>query len=308
MSVAAAPQRCIVCGLAPRRAFRLRNGADLLRCPRCRLGWWEWPEFEPAAFYDRDYFQSPATARGYSDYAALEDGLRRTARGRLRRIARLADRGARGGGRLLDVGCGTGVFLEQARRADWEVCGVEVSEYAAGQARARGLTVTCASVEAAHWETGTFGCVTLWDVLEHLPDPPGVLRRAAAALVPGGVLALSTGDVTSLCARLSGPHWHLFNLPEHLFFFSPRSLRALLERAGCRVVRVVREVNWVPLAYVLERLSKSLGRGRPMAGTRRRPWLLPATLLDVLGVYAVRRADVPDRGAAARPRCSPPRR
>jgi hypothetical protein len=106
---------------------------------------------------------------------------------------------------------------------------------------------------------------------------------------PGGVVALSTGDITSLCARLSGPRWHLFNLPEHLFFFSPPALWRLLRRAGCQVRRITREVQWVPLAYVLERLRKPLRNSPPAKRRRRAPsWVVPATLFDILGVYAIR--------------------
>src|SRR4029450_5031425 len=87
------------------------------------------------------------------------------------------------------------------------------------------------------------------------------------------------------CARLSGSHWHLFNLPEHLFFFSPRSLELLLNQAGCAVQSVAREVNWVPVSYLVERLAKPLG-GRPPQTPLPAKWVIPATLLDVIGLYA----------------------
>lgn len=294
MNAAGPPTTCVLCGLPPRRAYELRNGAALLRCPECGLGWWAWPAFDPQAFYDESYFQSSADAKGYDDYAALEAGVARTARARLRRIRRLC--AASAPGRLLEIGCGTGVFLAEARRAGWDVSGVEVSVYAAERARQRGLPVTSQAIEDLDLPAATFDCICLWDVIEHVCDPAGVLGRAGAALRPGGVLALSTGDLASLCARLSRGGWHLFNLPEHLFFFTSACLRGLLARAGCRVDAVVRETNWVPLAYIVERLGKSRGRfGRLVAAllrvaprALRARLLVPATLLDVVGVYAVR--------------------
>jgi len=276
----------------------------LLRCPRCGLGWWSWPEFDPAGLYDRSYFQSWGSTsagaggaggvptKGYDDYAALEPAARITARARLRRIGRVLGRGSLSEGvcRLFEIGCGTGVFLDEARRAGWRVSGLEVSEYAAGQALARGLEVICRPVEDWSPPGPVFDCVVLWDVLEHLRDPAGALRRAAGSLRCGGVLALSTGDLSSLCARMSGSCWHLFTLPEHLYFFTPAALRRLLERAGCRVVRVTRETYWAPLSYLLERLGKSLRAGRrPAAAEWMNRVLMPANLLDVLGVYALRR-------------------
>jgi SAM-dependent methyltransferase len=289
---AAAPRSCPLCDIPPVRTVRLRNGARLLRCPRCLLGWWPWPAFDPAAFYDQAYFQSAREPKGYDDYAALEPGVRRTARSRLRRIEALRRRsqanrkGEDRRPRLLEIGCGTGCFLDEARRGDWDVCGVEVGEYAAEQARQRDLIVTCEPIEDARLDADSYDCVALWDVIEHLRDPVATLGRAAAALRPGGVLALSTGDVTSLCARLCGPSWHLFNLPEHLFFFSPRCLRGMLTRADCRIRCVTREVNWVPLSYALERIRKT-AFAAAKARTRS-DRLIPATLFDVVGVYAVR--------------------
>jgi SAM-dependent methyltransferase len=296
MSSSAAPRRCPICDSEPRRSFRLSNAAPLLRCPRCALAWWPWPAFEPELLYDRHYFQSANLEQGYSDYAALEPGLRCMAQARLRRIGRLLGGrpastvpGAGSARRAFDIGCGTGCFLAEAGRAGWETGGCEVSPHAAERARARGLAVTCTPVEQLDLTPSHYDCVTFWDVIEHLRDPQAALAKAAGALRPGGVLALSTGDITSLCARLSGPRWHLFNLPEHLYFFSPRALQRLLSRVGCRVQRVTREVSWVPLSYALERLGKSLGgRARPVRLPRAADRVLPATLFDVLGVYATR--------------------
>jgi SAM-dependent methyltransferase len=299
MSGTAPPQKCLACGRLPEDARMLPQGVRIVRCPGCGLEWWRWPAFDPETFYDQAYFQSVQVSKGYDDYAALEPGVRRTARARLGRIARLRRSPP---GRLLDVGCGTGCFVDEARHAGWDARGIEVSPYAAAVASERGLPVTCQSIEALRLEPSSLDAVTLWDVLEHVTDPAGALAQAASALRPGGVLALSTGDVSSWCARWSGARWHLYNIPEHLFFFSRTALVLMLERSGCRVLRIVREVNWVPLAYVFERLRKTLRRPRParptptpsaplVASRDRRVaarWLVPATLLDVLGLYALR--------------------
>ena len=308
------PQRgprsqCAACGARAVRSFLLRRGVPLLRCSRCGLGWWNWPPFDPRRFYDRDYFQSADAAKGYDDYRALEAGARATARARLRRMASLCG-GRRAAGRreMLEVGCGTGCFLCEARAAGWDARGIEVSSYAVARARERGLSVTCAAIEDIELARSAYDGIALWDVIEHLRDPASLLRALGRALRPGGVLALSTGDITSLCARLSGPRWHLFNLPEHLYFFSPQALRRILGAAGLRLGRVVREVNWVPMAYLLERIRKSAATNRNRSSphepvkdehrARIRNGLIdrlvvPATLFDVLGVYALR--DFPSR-------------
>lgn len=300
MSGRAAPAMCVVCGGAPGVGPRLPTGAASRRCIRCGLVWWDWPEFEPAALYDRDYFQSTQHAKGYDDYAALEPGVRRTARlrlGRLERCVRLgSESGAGAKRRLFEIGCGTGVFLDEARSAGWEVCGAEVSAYGAAQAAQRGLRVERAAIEELRPTSEKFDCVAMWDVIEHLRDPDGAIAFAASILRPGGWMALSTGDVDSMAARVSGSRWHLYNLPEHLFFFTVRSLRALLARHGFETKLVVREWQWVPASYLVERLSKTLLRRqtRPGAGPR---WLLPATLFDIVGLYGQLR----EAGAAREP-------
>jgi SAM-dependent methyltransferase len=286
--VSAAPRTCIACGEAPRPDFLLHNGSTLLRCPGCGLGWWDWPPLEPAEFYDESYFQSAGDPKGYDDYASLEAGVRRTARGRLRRLAKLVRRDKSGPPTtLFEIGCGTGVFLDEARKAGWTVAGAEVSRYAAERARARGLDARAAGVEELVLPPDAFDVVAMWDVIEHLRDPAAALRTAAAAVRPGGCVAASTGDLGSTCARWSGARWHLFNLPEHLFFFTPASLSRLMSRAGASVERVTRELNWIPVSYALERLQKPLlGRTRFRAPGWTTRLVFPATLGDVIGVYA----------------------
>lgn len=190
---------------------------------------------------------------------------------------------------ILDIGCSTGVFLDEARARGWRAHGLEVSDYAVQVARRRGLAVRRAAVEELSLPSAAFDCITMWDVIEHLRDPIGVFGEVSAALRPGGVFALSTGDITSFCARLSGSRWHLFNLPEHLFFYSPRSLQLLLARAGLRVVAIRREISWYTADYLFERLAKTLLRRKWSAGPLR-DWLqslqVPASLGDIVSVYA----------------------
>lgn len=290
------PTHCPACGNTPADWFRLRGGEMLLRCPGCDLAWWNWKQFSAAEFYNRDYFQSDTAAKGYSDYHSLERGTRQTARARLDRLEKLRARFAsrlleRGDARprLLEIGCGTGCFLGEAVARGWDADGIEVSEYAAGEAQARGHAVLRGTLDEIDLPAAEYDCVVLWDVIEHLPDPRGALAAAAAALRSGGVLALSTGDVTSRCARWTGARWHLFNLPEHLFFFSPRSIELLLGQQRCHVVARVREVNWSPVAYLVERIAKSIGLPASLARPLRAlPGVVPATLFDVMGVYAIK--------------------
>jgi len=107
-----------------------------------------------------------------------------------------------GAGRVLDVGCGPGAFLEAARAEGFDPFGLEVSEEAAASARRRlGSRIAVGPIEQAPWREGAFDAVTLWDVLEHLRDPVAVLARVHRLLRPGGWIALETPDAQSLLHR-----------------------------------------------------------------------------------------------------------
>jgi SAM-dependent methyltransferase len=138
-----------------------------------------------------------------------------------------------GPGRLLDVGCATGQFLSHMREAGWEVTGVEFSPHAAAFARQQyGLDVRTGTLENVVLPEASIDVVTMWDVLEHVPDPKGTLKEIARILRPGGLLVVSTPNPTSLEARLFGPHWIGWERPRHLHIFPPNLLRHYVDDAG----------------------------------------------------------------------------
>ncbi len=163
-----------------------------------------------------------------------------------------------------------------------------------------------ASALALPFADASFDVITLWDVLEHLPDPQRVAAEIARCLRPGGRLALTTGDVESLAARLSGARWHLYTLPEHLFFYSRDSLRRLLEAHGLRLERVRAAGALYPVGYLLERLRKTLWKSgaRRESSSRLARLVVPVNLFDVLEVEAVR-ADASSAPSTATAASSP---
>jgi SAM-dependent methyltransferase len=286
MAAVAAPTQCPACHIVPAAIPRPIRGYAMVRCPRCGLRWWDFSSIDAAAIYGPDYF-GQASGAGYDDYYALRPAIERTGR---RRLERIRSRLGIEGGRLLDLGCGPGFFLDVARSAGWSVQGVEISESAARHASdVLGLPVLNAAIDAGVVPRSAFDLVTMWDVIEHVPNPQVALNAAADALRPGGGFVLTTGDVDSLAARLSGERWHLYNLPEHFYFHTEPSVRSLAEQAGLRPVAVRREAMTVSVSYAIERVAKSYLGG---AGRRLGHWLpeilFPASLHDVLTLYAVR--------------------
>lgn len=136
-------------------------------------------------------------------------------------------------GRLLDVGCGAGVFLATMRQRGWAVAGLEPNRAYAQSLQSRyGLDVHVGMLEDMPTGWGSFDAVTLLDVIEHLPDPSAALTRAWQALRPGGVLAITTPNVASIEHRLFGRHWFALQPPDHLWLFSASSLKQLATNAG----------------------------------------------------------------------------
>jgi SAM-dependent methyltransferase len=150
--------------------------------------------------------------------------------------AALADAGAHG--RLLDVGCGTGDFLDFVRSRGWAAQGVEPSGLASARARERGLDVFHGTLERfADGARGSFGAVTLLNVLEHVPDPLGYVRTCRALLAPGGAIAIVVpndfSEVQAAAAAALGiekPWW--VAAPDHINYFDFVSLERLLVGEG----------------------------------------------------------------------------
>ncbi|MGA0121830.1 MAG: class I SAM-dependent methyltransferase [Gaiellales bacterium] len=187
-------------------------------------------------------------------------------------------------GRLLDVGCHVGTFLTLAEAAGFEVAGVEPSRWASEIARERiAGSVHCGAVEDAPLPEGGYDVITLWDVIEHLPDPALDVRAIHAALRPGGVFAVSTMDVDALFARVAGRRWPWY-MQMHLVYFSRRTLCEMLRREGFQICEVVTHVRRVRLTYLASRVDAYSPRaGRLAAGLLARAGLAERTVGVSLG-------------------------
>lgn len=211
---------CTACGLV----FRARVGADAVH----------------AVYADGAYEEGHGRHYAFDEEEAAR---RRDARVRLRWLARHAR-----SGRLLDVGAAGGAFLVEAMRAGFDAWGVEPTPAFAERARERlGLDVRTGTLEDLALEPAGLDVVTLWHVLEHMPEPLDALGRVHAALRPGGTLAIEVPNFGSAVARHMGAGWMSLQPDVHVNQFSARSVRALVERAGF----VPAEVSTVPITPYL---------------------------------------------------------
>ncbi len=140
-------------------------------------------------------------------------------------------------GRLLDVGCGNGGFLKEARRRGWQIAGIELSDIQAEHVRrTTGGDVRTGELWDCGFEQDAFDAITMWHVLEHLPDPIATLTEAHRLLKPGGVLVLSVPDCSSWTSKLFGKYWVGYEVPRHLCDFDPWTLELAMNKSGFTVI------------------------------------------------------------------------
>jgi len=186
--------------------------------------------FSPAdlrRFYQEDYFQG----REYVDYVADKPAHLHTLRNHLRVVRRHSPPG----GRILEIGCAYGFFLELIQRVYPGSVGIDVFSAGIAHARALGLDAREGDLLNQRFEH-PFDAVCLWDTIEHLPNPGEVLQRSAQLLKPGGHLFLTTGDFGALLPRWQGLKWRQIHPPTHLFYFTRKSFQELCGRIGLEVV------------------------------------------------------------------------
>ena len=195
------------------------------------------------------------------------------------------------GRRLLDVGAYCGYFLEVARERGFRVEGLELSRWAATHARAQGFTVHSEPLEVLANTAERYEVLTMWDVVEHLPDPREELAAARMLLVPGGRLYLSTIDTGSLVARMLGARWPWL-MDMHLVYFDRPTLSALLAEAGFRVTGISTYSHTVSAGYLLRKIGASFPVLSPLARALSRViptgWPVPVNLGDNMLVSAER--------------------
>lgn len=202
-------------------------------------------------------------------------------------------------GRLLQVGCGYGLLLDEARRRGYDVEGVELSAEASRYARERlGLTVQEMAVEEMELKDKRYDALVLVDVIEHLEDPVAVLDRLLTVLEPDGALLIVTPDPASLTARVAGSRWWCY-IPAHCCLIPRTALRDLIAARGLEVVADGFSVHSFTPGYWLAGLGERGGwAGRAimaLAARLPRRVLLSASLRDERVVLARQNARVPMR-------------
>jgi SAM-dependent methyltransferase len=282
------PALCPACGAASApRLLYIKAGCEIVRCPQCmlvRVAARPGLADTVADIYSRDYFEG-GQSDGYADYGRSEETLRLQAQQALNELRRFAPRGD-----LLEIGCAYGYFLLEASR-HFRARGIEISPFAANEARRRGLNVSTGDILSTPLEKCSLDAVCLFDCIEHIADPGVALARIRGAMREKAVLALTTGDIGSLFARVCGKSWRLMTPPQHLFFYSRSTIRLLLQKEGFEVLAISYPWKKVPLSLMLYQISPALHRIlSPAAGIAIG---IPINLFDAMLVLARKAGPAP---------------
>ena len=262
---------CRICGSsAVGSRFRL-SIYNVVACSTCGVRFLDpQPSDEAlAAIYTADYFFARDDEANRTRHAALKAAS-------ARRTIALAPP-ASSGGRLLDIGCGTGDFLLEARSLGYAVTGIEFSQSSCDTAVARlNGNVICGTLESANLAAESLDVVASTDVIEHVRDPIAFAREMRRVLAPGGVALVTTPSTDSWSGRLLGSRW-MENKVEHLFYFDRQSLITALRSAGFVTITVRPNVKILSADYIAAHFEKfpEPFDGRILAATAR---LLPKSL------------------------------
>jgi SAM-dependent methyltransferase len=150
-------------------------------------------------------------------------------------------------GRLLDIGCGSGEFLNQMKSFGWEVYGVEINPESASIGSKHGVNIFCGELGTADFADNFFDVVVLSQTLEHVYSPASYLERIYRLLREEGLLIIGVPNIGCLEAQIFGGNWHALEAPRHLYFFTVHSLRYYLEKYGFEVEKVLSKKFSLPL-------------------------------------------------------------
>ncbi len=276
---------CIICGKDETELVALQRGYRMVQCRHCKLVYMNpRPDREELKLLYRNYHIR--NGKNEDDWNTLMEGIfRETASFLVKKFPE--------GGTLLDVGCGYGHFIEIMKKEGWSVMGIDPSPLTLASAKKRGLNVREGTFEDIETEPDSFDAITMFYVLEHLHEPLSALRKAWRLLRPEGILVVRvphTTPVVRILSLLSIPN-NLYDLPFHLYDFSPRTLKEIIGMAGFSGIRIMPGIPTSPPGLATKTVSLSAGHlARALYTVTGNNLLLPGVSKTAIAIKK------PDRG------------
>ena len=270
------PATCPICG--PAASAVVRQNFDpykVVACSSCGLNYLS-PRLTQEAilklYKDEAYYNSNISGQGYDEYLEISENWEKTFTLRLKQVAPY-----KSSGRALDIGCGPGYFLSAAQKMGFDVYGLDPSDYIVQMAQKTwGDRVKLGLIESANYERESFDLIVAFDTFEHIYDPKKFLQAIHGFLKPGGVLAITTPDPASMLAKISGRNWVSYKLPEHVFYWSPETIRRILAE-NFEVLEVRSAGQYATLGFLFRRVFRLSGS----------PGKLLTTIINFLNRFSI---------------------
>jgi methionine biosynthesis protein MetW len=173
---------------------------------------------------------------------------------------------AQPGGKLLEVGCGSGEMLKVMQELGWGAEGIDFDQKAVENAQGKGLRVVHGTLEAQEYPNDHFDAVTMSHLIEHVQEPGQLLAECHRILKPAGRLVIATPNAESWGHRLFASSWFPLEPPRHLHVFNHSSLTLLAQKSGFRIVKLFTTINNASTIFISSRAIRSTGRDNPQ------PW------------------------------------
>lgn len=170
--------------------------------------------------YGREHFLSPLTILSYNKLLDEFEKFRKT-------------------NKILDVGCGLGFFLQEAKKRGWEVYGTEYSETAVERCKEKGLTIKAGKLEVPMFREDDFDVITSFEVIEHINDPVEEIRKIHELLRSGGLFYCTTPNFNSLLRYYLKGEFNIIGYPEHLTYYTKRTFGKLLRDNGFKKIKIL---------------------------------------------------------------------
>lgn len=275
---------CEICGQEKKeKKLYSKWGYDILKCTNCNTGRTIIvKELNLKDIYTESYFQG-GQKDGYADYVGSEEILKREFNQVLKRIKKYKTTG-----KLLEIGCAYGFFLNQAK-LNYETVGIEISKDASDFAKEKGNLVYNSTVNKETIDKiGNYDIVVMLDVIEHLNTPGTDFEIITKNLNSKGIIYITTGDFTSLLSKISGKNWRLMTPPQHLFFFSKKGIVKFLERYNIEVKEIHYPWKTVSFGLILYQVFSRLGL-KSLASKKSNWFGVPVNLFDAMTIIGIKK-------------------
>ena len=239
---------------------------------------------ELAALYRQDYFHG----QEYSDYIRDKAAIQRNFSKRLAVVDKLKNDLHK---KLFEIGCAYGFFLDIAQKQFTKAIGADISADAVSYA-VNSLGVSAEAGNYLEMDVEQYDVCCMWDTIEHVREPDKFIKKISTEMSRDGLLAITTGDIGSLNARIRGKKWRQIHPPTHLHYFSVATLSKLLERHGFTVVHVSHPGNLINvdtvlyITLVIQRRRKKLYKWLKRLLGRLGNLYIPINLGDIMYVIA----------------------